>query len=301
MSDLEARALAWRDEFPVLKQQNYLISASLGPLSNRSRRYLDGFLDLWASVGSPDVVWFEHIFPTYDRIRALVAAMIGARPHEVALVSNVSHALCAVASFFEYGARPKVVVSELDFPTDHHVWQAQARRGVEVVTVPSRDGITVTTEDFIAAIDERTQIVQVNRVLYRSGAILDLPAIAARAHEAGAYVLVDDFHGAGVLPIDVWEAGADFYTTACLKWLMGGGGLGFLVVREDLLGRFESQVTGWWANKARRTSHRNATWPTTRAASSPARPPDRSPTWHWAASRSSASSASPACGRATSC
>ena len=249
MRDVQARALAYRDEFPVLKQQTYLISASLGPLSNRSRRYVEEFLDLWASVGSPDVVWFEDIFPTYDRIRALLAGMINARPHEVALASNISQALSSVASFFDYGARPRVVISELDFPTDHHVWKAQARRGVEVVTVPSRDGITITTEDYLAAIDERTQLVQVNRVLYRSGAILDLPAIAARAHEAGAYVLVDDFHGAGVLPLDVWAAGADFYTTGVLKWLMGGGGLSFLVVRADLIGRFESQVTGWWANK----------------------------------------------------
>jgi len=245
--DLEARALAYRDEFPVLKQQTYLISASLGPLSNRSRNYLEGFLDLWATVGSPDVVWFENIFPTYDRIRALVASMIGAQPHEVALTANVSNAIASVASFFDYRERPRVVITELDFPTDHIVWQAH--RGVELVTVPSRDGITIETADVIAAIDERTQVVQVNRVLYRSAAIQDLAAIAARAHEVGAYVLVDDFHGAGCVPIDVWKAGADFYTTGVLKWLLGGGGLSFLVVRSDLIPRFESEVTGWWAQK----------------------------------------------------
>jgi kynureninase len=247
MSDLEARALAFRDEFPVLKQQTYLISASLGPLSNRSRGYVEAFLDLWASVGSPDVVWFENIFPTYDKIRALVANMIGAQPHEVALASNVSQALSSVASFFDYAKRPRVVITELDFPTDHHVWKA--RPGVEVVTVPSRDGITIETQDVVDAIDERTQIVQVNRVLYRSAAIQDLEAIAAAAHDAGAYVLVDDFHGAGCVPVDVWRAGADFYTTGVLKWLLGGGGLSFLVVRSDLIPRFESRITGWWAQK----------------------------------------------------
>jgi kynureninase len=247
MSDLEARALAWRDEFPILKEQTYLISASLGPLSNRSRQYLDGFLDLWSTVGSPDVVWFENIFPTYDRIRALVAGLIGARPHEVALTPNISVALSTVASLFDYGARPKVVITELDFPTDHHVWKAQVARGVEVHVVPSRDGISIETQDVLDAIDERTQLVQVNRVLFQSGAIMDLEAIAARAHEAGAYVLVDDFHGCGVLPLDVWAAGADFYATGVLKWLLGGGGLSFLIVRRDLIERFESQVTGWWA------------------------------------------------------
>ncbi len=249
MNDLEARALSYRDEFPVLKRQTYLISASLGPLSNRSRRYAESFLDLWQTAGSPDVVWFENIFPTYDRIRALFSQMIGARAHEIALAPNISVALSIVASLFDYRERPRVVITELDFPTDHHVWKAQARRGIEVVTVPSRDGITIETEDIIAAIDERTQLVQVNRVLYQSSAILDLPAIARRAHEVGAYVLVDDFHGAGCVPIDVWADGADFYATGVLKWLLGGGGLSFLAVREDLIGRFESQVTGWWAQK----------------------------------------------------
>jgi kynureninase len=248
-NDLEARALAYRDEFAVLKRQTYLINASLGPLSNRSRAHLDNFLDLWAAAGSPDVVWFENIFPTYDRIRALVARMIGARAHEVALTNNISIALSSLASFFDWKQRPKVVITELDFPTDHHVWHANRARGIEVVTVPSRDGIGIETQDVVDAIDERTQLVQVNRVLYQSGAIMDLEAIAARAHEMGAYVAVDDFHGAGVLPIDVWRAGADFYMTAVLKWLMGGGGLGFLVVREDLIPKFESQVTGWWAQK----------------------------------------------------
>jgi kynureninase len=242
-----ADPLSYRDEFPVLSQQTYLISASLGPLSNRSRRYLDGFLDLWATVGSPDVVWFENIFPTYDRIRSLVANLIGARAHEVSLQYNISTTLGSIATLFDYRERPKVVITELDFPTDHHVWHAHP--GIEVVTVPSPDGISVPTQAVLDAIDERTQLVQVNRVFFRSGAIQDLPTIAARAHEVGAYVVVDDFHGCGVLPIDVWAAGADFYLTGVLKWLLGGGGLSFLVVREDLHDRFEPRITGWWAQK----------------------------------------------------
>ncbi|MCA1830851.1 MAG: aminotransferase class V-fold PLP-dependent enzyme [Actinomycetota bacterium] len=245
MADL----LSWRDEFPVLERQTYLISASLGPLSNRSRRYLEEFLDLWASVGSPDVVWFENIFPTYAKIKAIVARLTGARPEEVALAGNISVALSSVLSMFPYRERNKVVMSALDFPTDHHVVHANARRGYDVVTVPSRDGHTIETQDFIEAIDERTQLVIVNRVLYRSSALLDVRAIAERAHSAGALVLVDDFQGAGVVPIDVWSAGADFYTTGVLKWLMGGGGLAVLLVRGHLIPSLESEVTGWWAQK----------------------------------------------------
>jgi hypothetical protein len=52
----------------VLARKAYLISASLGPVSDRSRRYLDEYLDAWATKGAPDHVWFEDIFP---RMRAM--------------------------------------------------------------------------------------------------------------------------------------------------------------------------------------------------------------------------------------
>ncbi len=64
----DPRALEdYRDEFPVLARKTYLISASLGPVSDRSLALLDGYLEAWASKGAPDHVWFEDIFP---RMRA---------------------------------------------------------------------------------------------------------------------------------------------------------------------------------------------------------------------------------------
>ena len=63
-TDLEA----YRDEFPVLSKKAYLISASLGPVSNRSRGYLDEYVDSWATKGAPDHVWVEDVFP---RMRAV--------------------------------------------------------------------------------------------------------------------------------------------------------------------------------------------------------------------------------------
>ena len=54
---------SWRDEFPVLERKTYLISASLGPVSRRSRTYLEEYLDAWGSKGAPEPVWFEDSFP----------------------------------------------------------------------------------------------------------------------------------------------------------------------------------------------------------------------------------------------
>jgi kynureninase len=141
------------------------------------------------------------------------------------------------------------VMTEHDFPTDAHVWRAQERLGAEVVVLPSPDGLTVPQDAFAEAIDERTALVCINRVLYRSSALLDAKEICRMAREAGAWSVVDDFHGAGVLPVDVHDLGCDFYTTGVLKWLCGGPGLAFLYARRDLLGSLEPAVTGWFATR----------------------------------------------------
>ena len=69
------------------------------------------------------------------------------------------------------------------------------------------------------------------------------------AREAGAWSFVDDFHGAGIIPVDVHDMGCDFYTTGVLKWLCGGPGLAFLYVRHDLLQTLEPLVTGWFGTR----------------------------------------------------
>lgn len=240
---------AYREEFPVLERKAYLISASLGPLSRRGRAYLEQYLEAWATKGAPDHVWFEDIFPRMGAVKRTFAALVGAEPDEVAITVNVSLALSAVMSCLNLSARPKVVLTELDFPTDGHVALAHRRRGAEVVFLPSPDGLRVPVEAFQEAIDERTSLVVVNRVLYRSAALLDAREICRLAREAGAWTFVDDFHGAGIVPVDVHELGCDFYATGVLKWLCGGPGLAFLYARRELLPRLEPLVTGWFATR----------------------------------------------------
>ena len=89
---------AYRAEFPVLERKAYLISASLGPVSTRARRYLDEYVDIWATEGAPDPVWMEHIFPQMGRVKDTFAALIGATREELAITVNVSLALSADAN-----------------------------------------------------------------------------------------------------------------------------------------------------------------------------------------------------------
>jgi kynureninase len=237
----------YRGEFPVVERSAYLISASLGPISTRARARLEVYLDAWATKGAPDLMWFEDVFPAMRDLKRAFASLAGCDPGELAITTNVSIALSTIASCIDLsGPRNRVVLSELDFPTDGHVWLSQ--RGAEVVWVRSPDGLTIPVEAYRDAIDERTALVMVNRVLYRSSALMDAKAVIDLAHGAGALAFVDDYHGAGIVPLDLHDLGCDFYTAGVLKWLCGGPGLAFLYARRDLLPTLEPAITGWFAS-----------------------------------------------------
>jgi kynureninase len=239
----------YRDEFPVVGRKAYLISASLGPVSLRAKRYLQEYIDAWEAKGAPDHVWPEDIFPRMSALKRTFGALVGADPDELAITVNLSLALSTAMSCIDFSNRRKIILSDLDFPTDGHVALAQRPRGAEVVYLPSPDGLTVPVEDYVNAIDEDTALVIVNRVLYRTSSLIDARLICQAAREAGAWTFVDDFHGAGIIPVNVHDLGCDFYATGVLKWLCGGPGLTFLYARRDLLPELEPAVTGWFATR----------------------------------------------------
>src|SRR5712691_7729117 len=112
-----------------------------------------------------------------------------------------------------------------NFPSVRYLYQAQPE--LEVVVCENDEAI-------VAAIDERTLLVPISHVLFRSGEIQDVEAITRRAHEAGARVVLDCYQSAGTVPFSVAELGVDFAVGGSVKWLCGGPGNGCLYVRPDL-------------------------------------------------------------------
>ena len=239
--------IAWRKEFPILQRKTYLNSCSLGALSTRSMAGMARFQELWNEYGAS--AWYKLWLGEIAEVREKFARLIGAQPHEVAIAPNVSAALSEIATGLDMGERNRVVMADLDFPTLAYQWMAKQRLGVEIDFVESPDRITVPTDHLLAAIDERVGLVATSRVFYLSGYIQDIAAVTRRAHEKGALVLIDDYQGTGQIPLDVKALDIDFLVTGTLKWLMGGPGLAFIYVREDLISRLRPSVTGWWGSR----------------------------------------------------
>jgi kynureninase len=242
--------LRWRAEFPILDRSLYLVSHSLGAMPRRVRDRLAEFADTWATRGVR--AWDEGWWEMPRAVGDLVGRIIGAAPGEVVMLQNQTLAQSTVLSAIDWmPPRNEIVTEQLNFPSNLYLFHALARDGdVRVVTVDSDDGRTVSLERMLAAIDDTTRLVSISHVIFKSGFVQDVAAITRRAHEVGAFVLVDLYQSAGTVPVDVHAWGVDFATGGSVKWLCGGPGAGYLYVRAGLCETLAPRLTGWMAHRA---------------------------------------------------
>ncbi len=243
----EAPLLAARAEFPTLEKGVHLISHSLGAMPGRARQYAGQFIDEWENDSIDS--WGLHWLPAVRSLGDLVAGVLGVKSATVAMLPNVSIVQAILASCFTFeGKRNKVVYDDLNFSTVHYVWQGQRRRGADVVVVPSDDGVHPPTEKLLDAIDERTLLVPISHVLFRSSGLYDARRVIERAHAVGAMVVLDCYQSAGTVPLALEEWGCDIACGGSVKWACGGPGAAYLYARPDVLPRLEPMATGWFAH-----------------------------------------------------
>ena len=241
VTDREAR---WREEFPITRELVYLNNCSLTPLPRRGRERMERFASEWTDLGGR--AWYDHWIGEYEGLRTDIASVLGADADEVAIEPNVSAGLVGIASTLDYAKRPKVVVADLDFPTDGHVFHALAPRGARVEIVRSPDRVRVPLEVFERAIDDRTAAVCTGHVYFTSGWIQDVAALAEICHRKGAALIVDAYQSIGAFPFDVHASRVDYLVGGALKWLMGGPGIAFLYARSDVAAAAHPSAVGWW-------------------------------------------------------
>jgi len=258
----EAEATAYRNEFPIFDHTTYLNNCSLGPLSRGAMYALEQYQADWSQYGAP--VWWRTWLGQIDAAKERFARLIGASPHEVTVSHSISSALASIASTFDYTARPAVVCADLDFPTISYQWLAKAHRGVQVRFVRSADGIQVPIAEYERWLGSDVSVLATSHGFYTTGYTQPIRQLSDLAHANGAKIVVDGYHSVGVHPVDVKALDVDFYVGGTLKWLLGGPGLTFIYVREDLIERLQPDITGWFASNdqfAFDTHH--LAWPST--------------------------------------
>ena len=241
--------LRFRDRFPILDETTYLVSNSLGAMPRTVPERLAAYADQWATLGVK--AWAQGWWEMPVQAGNAIAPLIGAGSDSVVMLPNVTLAQAAVISALDYPAgRDTIVMTGLDFPSVRYVFDGLATRlGARIDVVESDDGISIDLDRLLAAIDERTRLVAVSHVLFRSAYVMDLAAICRRAHEVGALVSADAFHSVGIVPVDVVATGVDFLAGGVLKWLCGGPGGCFLYVAPHVRDRLAPALTGWQAHE----------------------------------------------------
>jgi selenocysteine lyase/cysteine desulfurase len=234
-----------RERFPVLEHKSYLNSCSYGAMSldvaQAAQRYLDE--RMLKGVDWPD--WVDH----NEALRRSLARLLGADADEVALTSSASAGLNALASALRFdGQRRKVIITDLEFPTNAQIWYAQELRGAQVIRLPAPDGV-IDPARFEETIDDQTLLVATSHVCYRNGSRLDVSTLAQLVHQRGAYLLVDDFQSTGTSRLLPSTLGADFVVGGTYKYLLGTAGIAYLFVRSALLESLVPTVTGWFAQR----------------------------------------------------
>ena len=232
---------AYRDRFPILADTTYLINHSLGAMPAAAEERLAEYAHTWKTRGIR--AWGEGWWRMPMEVGDQIGRIVGAAPGSTVMHQNVSIAEAIVLSCFRPvdPRRNRVVYEAGNFPSVRYLYQAQP--DLEVVVCEDDEAI-------VDAIDERTLLVPVTHVLFKSAEIQDVAAITCRAHEAGAHVVLDCYQSAGIVPFDVTELGVDFAVGGSVKWLCGGPGNGWLYVRPDLAERLEPTYTGWQAHES---------------------------------------------------
>src|SRR3954466_3194039 len=145
---------AIRGEFPILAHTTYLNSCSQGALSHRVKDAVEAWLGGWDENGAEGHHWVERA----KAARGAFARLLHAEATELAVTTSVTQGVSGIVSALDLKARPKIVISEYEFPTVGQIAHAQELRGAEVVHVtPDADG-SIPPERYAKVVDERTAL-----------------------------------------------------------------------------------------------------------------------------------------------
>ncbi|MBR9808858.1 MAG: aminotransferase class V-fold PLP-dependent enzyme [Alphaproteobacteria bacterium] len=216
-----------RHLFDIPEDVAYFNTATMGPMTKASveagQKGLARKLHPWTI---PDTEFFADT----ERLRPLLAELIGADTDGIAFSPSASYALATAARNLPLSKGQEILLLEDQFPSNVYTWRELAKHtGASIRTIGAQDGETLS-DALLAAIGPETGLVACAHVRWTDGALIDLTAIGKRCRQVGAALVLDLTQSCGVLPFDVKDVQPDFVAVTAYKWLLAPYATGFLYV-----------------------------------------------------------------------
>ncbi len=240
----------FREEFALPPGVIYLDGNSLGArpraTAELARRVIaeewgDGLIGSWNAAG-----WFDLPLLLGD----LLAPVIGVEPGTTVVTDttslNLFRALAAAVRLADTDPERRVIIAERGcFPTDLYV----AEGLIEFAGGDLELRLIGDPDELDSALGPEVAVVSLSHVDYRTGRRWDLPEATRQVQAAGAVIVWDLAHSAGIMPIGLTDAGADLAVGCSYKYLNGGPGApAFLWVHPRHVDEFRSPLTAWWSH-----------------------------------------------------
>lgn len=227
--------------------KTYLSYAAVAAPTLAVRAAVTSALELVSRAGPAAFTVFSE---QRERLRTLVAQLLGAQAESIAFVSGTSRGLADLAFSLRWRAGEKIVLFSGEFPANVTPWQRAAslfQLDVEFISleraVEEPEGVLTELEGVLSA--GRVRLVAVSAVQFQTGLRMPLERMAELCRRYGAELAVDGIQGCGVVPIDVTALGVDYLVCGAHKWLTGIEGAGFVYARPDRARSLEPRTAGW--------------------------------------------------------
>lgn len=243
-----ASLLAAVTEFGPFDGRSWFNTAHQGPLPRAAVRAAERATALKVA---PHRIGDDDFSAVPERLRGLLAQLVGGVPEQVVLGNSTSHGLHLIANGLTWGDGDEVLTIDGDYPATVLPWQRLAGAGVQVRALRPADGL-LSAGELAAAIGPRTRLLAVTWVDSFTGRTLDLHALGAVCRQSGVLLIVNASQALGARPIDVAATPVDAVVSCGYKWMCGPYGTGFTWLHPELLAQLRPQHAYWLAMQAGR-------------------------------------------------